>query len=74
MDREIIWNLVNSFLAGGLVFLGSLTSGEITKNGLCFAGLTAAIVAITKFKDYWIKEEDEYSNCNKNRVFNFVGY
>jgi hypothetical protein len=74
MDREIIWNLVNSILAGGLVFLGSLTTGQITKQGLCFAGLTAAVVAITKFKDYWTKEEEEYCNNNSNRIFNFINY
>lgn len=65
---EIIWNIVNSMLAGSLVFLGSLTSGQITKIGLITALITCLVVIVTKFKDYWSKEEKEYSV----KLFNFV--
>jgi len=65
---EILWNLINAGLAGGLVFLGSCTSGGLSLEGI-FAGLiAAAIVAVTKFKDYWGKEQGEYSS----KIFNFV--
>jgi hypothetical protein len=67
-SKEIIWNIVNSLLAGGLVFLGACTSGGINKEGI-FAGLIAAgIVAVTKFYNYWEKEEGEYST----KLFSFI--
>lgn len=59
--KEIFYNLVNSLLAGGLVFFGSLTGGNITLIG-CFSAFAAsAIVFLTKFKNYWDKEKPEYS-------------
>jgi len=65
---EIIWNLINSGLAGGLVFLGSLTAGSITYQGVIGAIIVAGIIAFTKFKDYWGKEEKEYTT----KIFSFV--
>ena len=59
--NEIIWNLINSGLAGGLVFLGSITSGNITWQGIGAGIIAALIVVATKFRDYWAKEEHEYS-------------
>ena len=56
-----MWNLVNSGLAGSLVFLGSLTDGVITLEGACAALVAALIVAFTKFKDYWSGEQKEYA-------------
>ena len=64
--KEICWNIVNSLLAGGLVFLGALTSGEITKAGIITSLVAAGIVALAQFKDYWKGEQNEY------RVFNFI--
>ena len=65
---EIIWNIVNSLLAGGLVFLGACSSGSITLRGVIAALVAAGIVAITKFKDYWAKEQGEYSS----KLFTFI--
>lgn len=65
---EIFWNVVNCALASSLVFLGACASGDITTRGIfvaVVAGLTAFVV---KFKDYWAKEESEYSN----KLFSFV--
>ena len=59
--REIIWNIINSALAGGLVFFGGIINGKITETGIIAAAAAAAIVALTKFKDYWSKEENEYT-------------
>lgn len=70
--REIIYHIVNSLLAGGLVFLGSLTNGEITAKGIMFSFLAAGIVCLTQFKKYWDTQEGEYSNSNL-KLFNFVG-
>ena len=67
--REIFYNLINSFLAGILVFLGSCTAGGITKEGLLIAGATSLIVAVNKFKGYWESEKKEY--C-KTTLFNFL--
>lgn len=58
--KEIFYHLINSFLAGGLVFLGSLTAGKITLLGVCMAFSASLIVALTKFKSYWEGEEQEY--------------
>jgi len=58
---EIIWNIVNSLLAGVLVLLGSLADGQITTNGFMVAFIASAIVAFSQFKEYWQKEEKEYT-------------
>ena len=65
--KEIFYNLINSLLAGGLVFLGSLTNG-FSWAGICAGAVAAGIVAITKFKKYWDGEKKEYSAM----LFNFV--
>jgi len=67
--KEITWNLVNSGLAGGLVMLGSMTAGTITWRGFAAGIIAGAIVAMTKFWDYWSKEEKEYSY----KIFSFGG-
>ena len=67
--HEIFFNLINCFMAGGLVFLGSLTSGGITREGLFFSVVASLIVFITKFSNYWATQESEY----KKNLFNFVG-
>ena len=59
--KEILWNITNSGLAGVLVLLGALTSGGISASGFCAALVAALIVAFSQFKDYWMKEQPEYS-------------
>lgn len=66
--KEIFYNFINAFLAGGLVFLGSLTSGEISFKGIAFSFIAALIVIITKFKEYWDGEKGEYST----KLLNFI--
>lgn len=66
--KEIFWNIINSLLAGSLVFLGSLTTGDVTWAGVGFGLIAAVIVGITKFQAYWKNEEREYSK----KIFNFV--
>jgi len=67
--NEIIWNIVNSLLAGGLVFLGGCSTGQINLNTIVFSLIAAGIVAITKFRDYWKTQEGEYST---NKLFCFI--
>lgn len=69
--EEIIYNLINSALAGALVFLGSLSSGELSWRGIILAIIATLSVVIAKFKEYWEKEKEEYSAMTK--LFNFVG-
>ncbi len=57
---EIIWNIVNSLLAGALVFLGSVSAGEINTKVILAAILASLIVAIVQFKRYWEMEQSEY--------------
>jgi len=66
--EEIFWNLINSGLAGALVFLGSLANGQITYQGIIGAVVAGLIVMATKFKDYWAREQGEYT---KN-LFTFI--
>jgi len=65
---EITWNIVNSLLAGGLVFLGACTTGSITLQGAVAALVAAGVVAVTKFNNYWGKEQGEYTT----KLFTFI--
>jgi len=67
--KEIFWNVVNSGLAGLLVFLGGVANGGLTWKGAGAAVVAALIVAVTKFKDFWSAKKKEYSNV----LFSFVG-
>ena len=66
--KEIIWNLINSGLAGALVFFGALTTGTVTWASV-MASLAAAVVAMCiQFKQYWTGEKEEYST----KLFKFL--
>ena len=69
MNKEIVWNIVNSLLAGFLVFLGGFSSGNVTFETLGFAAIAACIAAFIQFKSYWAKVESEYS---KPKLFTFI--
>lgn len=66
--KEIFYNVINSLLSGLLVFFGSLTSGNITIQGVLFALGTSGAVFIAKFKEYWETEKKDY--CKG--LFNFI--
>lgn len=70
MNKEIIWNLVNSFLAGGLVLFGGLASGALNWETVCASIFAAAMAAIVQFKNYWDTEKDEY--CPTVKLFTFI--
>lgn len=65
---EIIYNLINSFLAGALVFVGAFSSGNISLTSVLIACAVASAVMIEKFKDYWKGEQKEYSK----QLLNFI--
>jgi hypothetical protein len=75
MNKEIIWNIVNSILAAALVFLGAISDGGISKNSIIAAVVVAASVAIIQFKNYWQKEEQEYCNPKLNKTIgSFISF
>ena len=65
---EIVWNLINSGMAGLLIFLGAFLNGGVTWTGIISALIASLIIAVTKFRDYWSKEENEYTS----KLFLFV--
>lgn len=66
--KEVIWNMINAGLAGSLVLMGSLSTGELTTQGIAAAFIAAFVVIITKFKNYWDGEKGEYAS----KIFNFM--
>ena len=61
--KEILWNVVNSLLAGFLVFIGAFSDGQLSQQEALISLGAALAIAVTQFKDYWKSEESEY--CNK---------
>lgn len=73
--KEICWNIVNSLLAGALVFGGGLigTNGHLDTAIILASAITAFIAIITKFAEYWKKEEEEWSDkSSNNKLFSFL--
>jgi len=61
--KKIFWNLINSFLVFA-ISLGSAivaTSFDWTWKGFGVAIIFGLLTAIIKFKDFWEKEQPEYS-------------
>ena len=66
---EIKYHIINSLLAGGLVFVGAFADGNITLQGVGVALAAALIVAISKFKKYWEGQEKAY---RATAILNFI--
>lgn len=58
--REILWVVINAFLAGCLVFIGAFIDGGLSRTDLIASFGAAAILFLTKISDYWKSEEGEY--------------
>lgn len=74
-EKEILWNIINSFLSGLLVSLGAFiqAGGSFSTIGLSAGIIAGLIVAVTKFKDYWSTQENEYKcKSNLKMAFNFI--
>lgn len=52
----IAWHLINSGMAGALVFAGAFINGGLTKQAIVAAGAASFIVGLTKFKEFWEKQ------------------
>ena len=66
--HEIIYNLINSALAGGMVFLGTLADGKVSWVEILASLGAAGVIALIKFKEYWTGEKGEYSS----KLFSWV--
>ena len=71
MDKEIMWNIINSLLAGGLVFLGGCSTGEITMETFVFALVAGGSAAMVQFRDYWMTTKPTKRN-KKAMLFKFL--
>lgn len=68
--NEIVWNVINSMLAGAISFFSSMIAflsdkgfdshDVLTASMIAFT--TSGLIAIYKFQDYWKHEEKEYSS------------
>jgi len=66
--KEIFYNIINSGIAGLLVFLGAALNGGIDLKAILSGFIAGLIAAAVKFKDYWDGEKTEYST----KLINFV--
>lgn len=66
--EEIIYNLINSLLAGALVFVGAFADGSITITGITIALFVSLLIFLQKFKKYW----DSIKKVNTTNILNFV--
>ena len=73
---EIIYEVINAFVCGFLVFLGGITSllatSDFTTRGFIISIISSLVASITiffiKLQNYWASEKDEY--CPK--ILQFV--
>jgi len=72
-SKEICWNIVNSLLAGAISFGSAvIATGGIINNAVILVSIvTASLVALIRFAEYWKLEEDEYLDKN-NKIFVFI--
>jgi hypothetical protein len=72
ISKEICWNIVNSLLAGAISFGSAvIATGEVNTAVILVSSITAGLVALIRFAEYWKLEEDEYSDKN-NKIFVFI--
>ena len=67
--KEVIWNVINSVLAGAISFFSALiASGQLNWKVVGVSLITALLVACVKFKNYWDGEKKEY----QAKIFRFL--
>lgn len=67
----IVWHIVNSLIAGGLVMFGALVStGHITLESFGVAVATGGVTALIQFRDFWNEEKPMF--CNTNKLMSFI--
>ena len=69
LNNNKIWiRLINSLLAGALIFLGAFLDGEISAKEIIIAGAGGLIAAITQFRNFLKTKEKQY----KSTLFCFI--
>ena len=58
---EIKYHLINSLLAGAMVFVGAIADGKVSKHELMAALGAAGLIFFVKFKEYWAGQKGEYA-------------
>lgn len=69
MNKEFLWNVVNSLLMAGAVMLGALTTGKISLDSFLVAVVAGAAVAVNQFRNYWDSERVKYTGSRKIGAF-----
>lgn len=64
--NKVTYNIITSLIAGALVFFGAFSDGNISYQGIIAAISASAIVALTKFRD-WFSDNESYIS----KAFNF---
>lgn len=72
MDKEIFWNLVNAALAGGLVFLGGCSTGEVTATTVLYALIAGLMAGAIQFKTYIQKYLNSDVQTSTIKLFKFL--
>ena len=72
MKKAMKYALINSLIAGGLVFAGAFTDGKVTGVGIISALSASIIIFLTKIRDYFGNIKNKKA-CIKAGVFTFYG-
>ena len=71
LEQKEIWiHLINSALAGALVFLGAFSAGKIDTTTCIMAATASLIVFVSKFKEFF---EGKFGKIGSIKLFSFVG-
>lgn len=74
MNKKLKLALINSGIAGALVFCGAFASGNITYHGVIAAISASLVVFFTKIRDFLdTKPTKKQKNINSCLLFNFYG-
>jgi hypothetical protein len=66
--EQIIWHIINSAIAGILVFVGAFTDGQLTDKELMASLGVSLVIAFTKFQQFWTSQEKMY----RPALFHFI--
>lgn len=72
MKKATKYALINSAIAGGLIFVGAFTDGNITLVGIISALSASLIVFLTKIREFFGNMESKKVAVNPG-VFTFYG-
>ena len=72
-SKEICWNIVNSLLAGAISFGSAvIATGKVNIAVILVSSITAGLVALIRFAEYWKGEESAYLDKHQSKLFTFI--